>query len=454
VRKILLLTALLALAAPLGAQAATRVVIKGAGFGHGIGLSQYGAYGYAQHGFSYSDIIHHYYRGAGIGRSSRRGVKVLLQSGHSSATLRGATLIGGKKASPGRTYVARARGGSVVVSAKGGHRLGRFSGAIKVRSARNAMRLYGSAINGVTAGLYRGGFILTPSGSRITVVNSLGIDSYVQGVVPGEMPSSWSREALKAQAVVARTYALATIKPGHTFDLYPDTRSQMYRGASGEAFSTNSATQATAGQAVTVGGQPVITYYFSTSGGKTEDVQNVFFGSLARSWLKGVDDPFDGIAPRHRWRVTFSARRLGSRVGLDGAVRKVKVLSRGFSPRIIRARFYSRHGSRTLTGPSIRSALGLFDSWAYFNVVSSSQAGRIARVSLSGPVFPALALVGSFDPAPRSHRLVIERRVGDSWRRVRVARTGRAGRYRVRVGRRGVYRVRAGSVAGPAVRVR
>src|SRR4051794_16004904 len=454
VRKLLLLTAAFILLLPLGAQAATRVVVKGAGFGHGIGLSQYGAYGYAQHGFSYADIIHHYYRGASIGRTSRQGVKVLLQSGRSVVSFRGATRISGKAASPSRIYVARARGGSVVVSVKGGHRLGRFSAPLRVSSTRNAMRLYGSAINGVASGLYRGGFLLTPSGSRLTAVNSLGIDSYVQGVVPGEMPSSWSREALKAQAVVARTYALATIKPGHTFDLSPATRSQVYRGASGEAFSSNSATQATAGQAVTVGGHPVITYYFSTSGGKTENVQNVFFGSLSRSWLKGVDDPFDGISPRHRWRLAMSASSLGRRVGLGGAVRKVKVLSRGFSPRIIKARFYSRHGSRTLTGPSIRSALGLFDSWAYFHVVSSSQRTRYQHAVLSSPVFPPLELAGSFQPAPRRGRFVLERRRGGKWQRVRGARTGRDGRYRVRVPRRGTYRVVVGSVAGPAVRVR
>jgi stage II sporulation protein D len=453
VRKILLLTALFVMLAPIGAQAATNVVIKGRGFGHGIGLSQYGAYGYAQHGFSYRDIIRHYYRSTSLGQSSRSGVRVLLQSGRSSATFRGATRIGGKDASSGRTYVARASGGAVVVSEKGGHRLGRFSAPLKVSTSRNAIRLYGTAINGVTAGLYRGGFLLTPSGSRITVVNSLGIDSYVQGVVPGEMPSSWSSEALKAQAVVARTYALATIKPGQTFDLYPDTRSQMYRGASGEAFSSNAATQSTAGQAVTYGGHPVITYYFSTSGGKTENVENVFFASLARPWLKGVDDPFDGISPRHRWRVTFSAGKLGSRVGLGGAVRKVKVLSRGFSPRIIRARFYGRHGSRTLTGPAIRSALGLFDSWANFTVVSSSQR-RYSNAVLSGPPFPPLVLAGSFDPAPRSHRLALELRREGHWTRVGSARTGHGGRYSVRVPRRGTYRLRAGSVAGPAVRVR
>src|SRR3954449_8511934 len=96
VRKLLLLTATFILVVPLGAQAATRVVVRGAGFGHGIGLSQYGAYGYAQHGFSYKQIIRHYYRGVDLGRASRRRVRVLLQAGRSSVSFRGATRIGGK----------------------------------------------------------------------------------------------------------------------------------------------------------------------------------------------------------------------------------------------------------------------------------------------------------------------------------------------------------------------
>jgi stage II sporulation protein D len=309
------------------------------------------------------------------------------------------------------------------------------------------MRLNGS-------GLYRGALLLAPSGSRLSAINYIGIDDYIQGVVPGEMPSSWHREALKAQAIVARTYALATIKRGGRFDLFSDTRSQVYRGASGEAFTTNAAVKATRGQVVTYGGRPVVTYYFSTSGGETENVENVFFASLAHPWLKGVRDPFDNISPRHRWRFTFSAGSLGARVGLGAPVRKVKVLRRGVSPRIIRARFYSRGGSRTLTGPQIRARLGLYDSWARFNVVSSAQARRSAQTALSGPVFPPLVVAGSFRPAPRGRRLLLERRHGRGWRRAGAARTTRAGRYRVRVPRAGTYRVRAGSVAGPAVRVR
>src|SRR3954469_2120955 len=171
VRKLLLLTATFILLVPLGAQAATRVTIKGAGFGHGIGLSQYGAYGYAQHGFSYREIIRHYYRGSSLGQSARRGVRVLLQSGRGSASFRGATRIGNKDASPRRTYVARSSGGAVVVSERGGHRLGRFSAPLKVSTSRNAMRLYGRAVNGVSAGLYRGAFLITPG---VTVVNSIG----------------------------------------------------------------------------------------------------------------------------------------------------------------------------------------------------------------------------------------------------------------------------------------
>ena len=121
---------------------------------------------------------------------------------------------------------------------------------------------------------------------------------------------------------------------------------------------------------------------------------------------------------------------------------------------MIRARFYGKHRSVTLTGPQIRARLSLFDSWMYFSVVKTAQARDYAKAKLSGPVFPQLVLAGSFDPAPRGRMLRVERRSGGHWRRVGSARVSRSGSYRVRVSRRGTYRVRAGSVAGPPARVR
>ena len=90
--------------------------------------------------------------------------------------------------------------------------------------------------------------------------------------MPGEMPSLWHSEALKAQAVAARSYALVTDRGGDVFDQYPDTRSQVYRGVSSETSSTNAAVAATAGEVVKYQGKTAVTYFFSTSGGHTENV--------------------------------------------------------------------------------------------------------------------------------------------------------------------------------------
>src|SRR5512133_3031476 len=111
-RRALLVTAsLLSLAAAPAADAAVREVIRGAGFGHGIGLSQYGAYGYALHGRDYQQILAHYYKGTRLSRAPSRPVRVLLQPNDPYIRVRGATRISGHRLKPSRTYVARVSGG-------------------------------------------------------------------------------------------------------------------------------------------------------------------------------------------------------------------------------------------------------------------------------------------------------------------------------------------------------
>ena len=270
------------------------------------------------------------------------------------------------------------------------------------------------------------------------------------------MPSSWDLEALKAQATAARTYALATRKQGGVFDLYPDTRSQVYKGVTGEESRSNAAVRATAGLVVTYDGEPIVTYYFSTSGGMTENVENSFLGSDPQPHLKSVSDPYDEISPRHTWRLSFSTRQMDARLGRysPGTFRRISVLTRGVSPRIVRARVHGSSGSRTISGPTLRARLGLYDTWARFTTVSTSQVPyRRAWTAIFGDRRPALSLHGRFDPAPRGRRLLVERRRRGRWTAVAVVRTDADGLYALNVERRGVYRVRAGSVAGPGVRV-
>src|SRR6185436_14227348 len=297
-RRTALLTALALLAAvPATSEAAVRHVIRGAGFGHGIGMSQYGAYGYALEGARYPGILAHYYRGTRLSTAPSGPVRVLLQPVDPYIRVRGATSVGGRSIRPSRTYIAkRSSSGGIVVTNSLGRQVARFPSIVKFRSS-HPMRLLGPALNGVSSGLYRGLIEVRVDGGGVTSINQLSMDSYIRGVVAGEMPSSWPLEALKVQAVAARTYALATAKTSGAFDQYPDTRSQVYRGVTGESVRSDAAVRDTAGQIVTYNGTPAVTYYFSTSGGHTENVEFSFVGSLSKPWLVGVPDPYDTQSP-------------------------------------------------------------------------------------------------------------------------------------------------------------
>jgi SpoIID/LytB domain protein len=448
---------LLCAAVPSTAGAAVRHVFRGAGFGHGIGMSQYGAYGYALEGAKYQGILAHYYKGTNLSTLSPGSVRVLLQPVDPYIRVRGATSVGGRSIKPENTYIAKRGGAGIVVTNARGRRVFNFAASsIKFRGA-DPMRLLGPALNGVTSGLYRGSIEVRLDGGGVTSINELDMDSYIRGVVAGEMPSSWPLEALKVQAVAARTYALSTAKTTGNFDQYPDTRSQVYRGVTGESVRSDAAVAATAREIVTYQGTPAVTYYFSTSGGQTENVEFSFIGALSKPWLVSVPDPYDNQSPYHRWTVRFSAGRLDRALGAPGAFKRLKVTERGESPRVVRAKVVGTAGTRTVTGPQVRTALGLRDTWfTDYRVASSSVRPRSARPASWGPrPRAARVLAGAFQPAPRTHVLGVERRdAAGHWHFVRRTHTSHAGRYRVTLARSGVYRVTYGAVKGPAVRLR
>jgi stage II sporulation protein D len=454
-RTLSLTAALLVLAAAVpAADAAVRHVIRGAGFGHGIGMSQYGAYGFALEGSAYADILAHYYSGTTLSSAPSRPVRVLLQPEDPYIRVRGATSIGGRTLNPEALYVARESRGAIRVTTPAGRRVARVANGAQFRGPE-ALRLMGPALNFITDGLYRGAIEIRTEGAGVTAINELELDTYVRGVVAGEMPSSWPLEALKAQAVTARTYALATRKTTGLFDQYPDTRSQVYRGVTGESVRSDAAVSQTAGRILTYGGVPAVTYYFSTSGGHTENVEFSFVGSLAKPWLVGVPDPYDTQSPYHRWTVPTTAARLDAALGAPGRFKRVRVLDRGVSPRVVRARVIGSAGSTVLTGPQIRARLGLRDTWFTFvQARTSVSRPRSARPASWGPRLVDSAITGSYTPAPKRRVLTVERRGERGWRAIRKVRTTKTGRYRVNVGRVGVYRVRSGRVAGPKVRVR
>jgi stage II sporulation protein D len=473
-RKLGLAFAAAFLAAVPTAHAATKLTITGAGFGHGIGMSQYGAYGYSLHLKDYGFILGHYYTGTTLGKlDSNPEVKVLLQGGKKAVSFSGAVAAGDLKLDVAKTYTVRRGDSGLVIRDATGADVGTTPGPLRVDAAvGEPLRLNGTSVPGVRNGLYRGSLLISASGSAMTVVNALDLEDYVRGVVSGESPSAWPIEALKAQAVAARTYAITTHAGGGAFDQYADTRSQVYRGVAAETPNTDAAVNATAGQVVTFGGQPVTTYFFSTSGGETEDVENVFMGSDPKPWLKAVDDPFDAVSPKHRWgpyRYTAAQVTRKLRRYVRGRFQRIRVLQRGVSPRVVRAQVVGTGGATDVTGPQLRTAFGLYDTWAFFTSVSSKAkkpaakkpAKATAPADPSGGVSPGVRaaslraprIEGTIAPARAGRWLRVERRVGTRWVAAADALVRRGGRYSVAVPGAGVYRVTYGTAIGPDVRV-
>jgi stage II sporulation protein D len=458
-------TACLLAAAP--ASGAARLTIRGAGFGHGVGMSQYGALGLAEHGAGYDAILRHYYSGTALGTTDpARPVRVLLQS-TSRARFSGAAQAGSRALSPGRTYQARSRaGGEVDLLSARGRRIATLPGPVTVAPGADApLLLGGRAGNGRTNGRYRGTLELRPAVlGGLDVINQVGLEDYVRGVVAWESPSSWPLEALKAQAVAARTYAITTRRSG-TFDQYPDTRSQMYGGVAAESRNTDRAVAETTGQVVTYAGKPVVTFFFSTSGGRTENVENTSLGSGPLPWLKSVEDPYDDVSPRHRWApTTMSLRSARARLAglVKGSLKGVQVVRRGRSPRIVAADVVGSRGRTRVTGATLRARLGLYDTWAYFTTIGVRKApppeppadpadpSGGAQAARSHAV---ASLTGEVLPAHRGAEVQVQLRRAGRWRTVASATVDGRGRYRVPVSLRGTYRVVYWGDAGPSVRV-
>jgi stage II sporulation protein D len=356
---------------------AAKWVVSGAGFGHGTGLSQYGAYGFAKQGAAYPEILAHYYTGTTLGTTTDTTVRVLLLSNRRYVRFSGATDACGLKLAENKTYVARRKGAGVLLRNKAGRRIATCGSLLSAPGSPD--------VNVVGKGAYRGALEVRPTGLRggLNAINAVALEDYVRGVVAKESPASWPPEALRAQAVATRSYALSTSKRGSGFDHYDDTRSQAYGGLAAETVKTNQAVADTALQVVLYNGRVAQTYYFSTSGGSTEnnEYSSLGFGGTPIPYLRGVPDPYDSLSPYHRWKRKFSQAAIQSRLGdlVRGKVKNIIVTQTGASPRIVRATLVGSGGSRNVTGPTLKAHLGLPDTWATFRKVGQrSLANRLS----------------------------------------------------------------------------
>ena len=433
-----LLAAILLLAgSTAAAQAASTFYVRGGGDGHGIGMSQYGAYGYALHGADYQTILAHYYQGTALATTNPgQTVRVLLATGRASFS--GASAVSGSstRLTPAATYTVKAAGAKLTITTSAGKPVGTFAAPLTVTvTGPGPLTVPG-------LGSYRGSLQFSPAAGGVQTVNAVGLDDYVRGVVAAEMPSSWATAALEAQAVAARTYAITTTVGGNGYDLYSDTRSQMYGGVKAETPSTDAAVAATSGQIVTYDGKPAVTYFFASSGGYTESIQNVWTGATPEPWLRGVPDPYDnaGQDPYHSWGSQMSlaaaARKLGRLV--KGSLIGIAVTRRGVSPRIVQAQVVGTRGATTVSGAQLQASFGLDNTWATFtSITTTDPSGK-----LSGTVFPA----------PGGGSVTIQSQTAGAWRTVGQAPVSAGGAYAIQVAS-GRYRVVDGGLDGPVVTV-
>ena len=411
---------------------ATTFLVSGRGWGHGVGMSQYGALGFANEGWTYDRILTHYYTGVELGPAPVARVRVLL------VEKAGGVRVG--SAAPfrvrdifGTTYALPA--GQVVL----GPKLTVLVNGAPTDLAGPILFLPGAAPLQVEGKPYRGQIEVSVTAGRLNAIDLVGLELYLQGVVPQEMPSAWPEEALKAQAVAARSYALARRVRGRAFDLYADVRSQVYGGIAGEHPRATAAIQATKGEVMLFGGKPIDALFHSTSGGSTLDAAEVF--GTAVPYLVGVDDPHSALSPVHRWGPTPVAEAtLRKALRLRSPVTAVR-LTRGASGRVARAQAVTAAGSTTtITGAQLRAAAGIRSTWIT----------QLATLSLSRPGGSVLygkqvALTGR---AQGVKGAALARRVGGAWTPV-----GKGLVAKVKLTAPATFRIAAGPLAGPVLKV-
>lgn len=271
-------------------------------------MSQWGAEGYARHGFGYRQILSHYYPHTHIGIANPRDVRVLLVE-HSDAIRIGSSSPFVVVDAKGRRLHLPAR--AVVINRKLVLRKKHLRQPLRFEAGAQPLHIAGTA--------YRGSVVVKAKPAGLMAVNVLPLDRYLRGVVPWEVPTGWHSPTYQAQAVAARSYTLATLHPNKDFDLYPDQRSQMYGGVAAEREPTNLAVGATAGQVLVWRDRIVPAFYFSSSGGKTSSVHDAWPHGKQVPYLVSVTDPYDYLSPHHVWpTIALPAARVAHVLQLSG----------------------------------------------------------------------------------------------------------------------------------------
>jgi peptidoglycan hydrolase-like amidase len=319
-------TAGLAAIGPADAQPASPVTFRfdGGGWGHGVGMSQWGAKGRADAGQSTTQILQAYYTGTQVTSRTLGTIRVHLASTPTTDIVLPAAAqwdvngAGRAWSSAGDTVRVRSSGSTIVIQRVAPSAGSEFVLATAGEVATITLATGAPVRVGATGNRYNAGrLVFRVVNTQLQIVNdALTMQQYLYGL--GEVPSSWPVAVLEAQAIAARTFAARKLQAPQSsnFDIYSTTIDQVYQGFEKQAAAQGArwvaAVDATDGQVVTYNGSLIEALYFSSSGGATENSENVFITALP--YLKSVADPFDSAAPAslHRWSRTYTGTELAA----------------------------------------------------------------------------------------------------------------------------------------------
>lgn len=380
------------------------VGVDGHGYGHGKGLGQWGAKGLADQGKTWGEILAHYYPSTTTASRAAEAIRVLVEdSADALAYSKSAFSVwwkGGSKiadATAAEPFLRAVVSGSQIAVQRGPGAGGPWttlatgtgpaefhpgSDTIGLVSATGSIRYYRGRIEAKL-----------PSGAAtLLAINELGMEPYLYGVVPREMPASWDGDALRAQTVAARTYAArakdAARAAGKLYDICATTSCQVYGGYASasspsatptviEHANTNAAVEATAGTVLHYGGKPILAQYSSSTGGYT--------AAGSEPYQQAKPDPADAISPHHSWTTRVSVATIQSVWSQIGSLTGIRITKRNgygdWGGRVTEMVIEGTAGTATVSGGTFRSKTGLKSDWFKVRTYRGELAGSSAEVS-------------------------------------------------------------------------
>lgn len=360
-------------------------VIRGSGYGHGWGMSQYGAYGAARKGLNWKQIVGFYYPGTqrttmpsgttikvwvtadndnSLWLSPAPGLRITDASGRSFTLPTGSAYRSWRVSRSGDGYRLTYRnpsGADIAVATKL---------ATTTWTVHNSAKLIKLGMPDHSVREYRGSVQLVKRGSGARTVNQVTLEDYVKAVVPAEMPTSWASDAVSAQAVAARSYAvrIRDFTDYSGYDVCDTTTCQVYGGyartSSGgnrtvlETKGGNDATKATAGVILTYGGKVALTQFGSSNGGHSAQ------GDYA--YLTPRADPYDGVIRSQAWTKTIKASSIAAAWPSVGTVQRLQITQRdgdgGWGGRVTSITIIGSKTSIAVSGKTFQYRFGMRSS--------------------------------------------------------------------------------------------